>query len=447
MKIIRNAKATEIGCLGKQIVDTNKEYRTISYSMRVECDDGLLLYNNLTDELVLLNSEEQAVLENQDITSPVFNTLIEKWFFVPKEHSDVKLCNQLNSFMRMVTEVATNNVPITEYTVFTTTDCNARCFYCYENHQKVYMDDSTKKAMVSLIENKAKNGKNISIVWYGGEPLMDFNSLEQLTRDIQKICNDNKVEYHAGMITNGYYFDDSSISKIDKFCIETVQITLDGIKEVHERRRPVIGDKNSFDTILNNVIRLNRETKTKVRVRINVDKNNIESAYDLVKLFGGKNLQNIDLTLGMLKEFGCNHNCTACSKSIFLNKEFSAEFLRFRKYVGDLGFINAYNKMRPEYKVNACTMDSPDAYVVDPYGEVYKCISQIGQFEKSIGNIKTEFDENFHRNVNAFASKKCRKCLYFPICKGGCLNKEQNSDIQECEVWKYITESLIEMDV
>ena len=111
-----------------------------------------------------------------------------------------------------------------------------------------------------------------------------------------------------------------------------------------------------------------------------------------------------------------------------------------------LGFTHAVEKMSPEYKINSCTMDAPNAYVIDPYGWVYKCISLVGQKERSIGNVLTTFDENAHTKYSPFGSKQCIACKYFPVCKGGCLlNNSDGSN--ECNVWRFITRDLILRDV
>ena len=40
----------------------------------------------------------------------------------------------------------------------------------------------------------------------------------------------------------------------------------------------------------------------------------------------------------------------------------------------------------------------------------------------------------------------CEKCKYFPICKGGCLINNRG-DHKECNIWKFITESLLIADI
>lgn len=180
--------------------------------------------------------------------------------------------------------------------------------------------------------------------------------------------------------------------------------------------------------------------------RINVDKSNIGSTHELLLYCSENGLSDIDVNLGMMKVFGCDHFCNPCDTNLFRMSEFSTEFLRFRDLCEKLGFTNAVEKMSPEYKINSCTMDAPNAYVIDPYGWVYKCISLVGQMERSIGNVLTIFDENAHTKYSPFDSKRCVACKYFPVCKGGCLlNNSGRSN--ECNVWRFITRDLILRDV
>ena len=62
-----------------------------------------------------------------------FPELVAKWFFVPKAYNEVTLCRQMRTVAKMI---ASEQKAITNYTIFTTTDCNARCFYCFEKNAR-----------------------------------------------------------------------------------------------------------------------------------------------------------------------------------------------------------------------------------------------------------------------------------------------------------------------
>lgn len=77
-------------------------------------------------------------------------------------------------------------------------------------------------------------------------------------------------------------------------------------------------------------------TNVDVHLRINVDKSNIESAYELVQYCSSAGLDNIDINLGMMKAFGCDHSCGTATANLFTMKEFAEEFLNLETILKSL---------------------------------------------------------------------------------------------------------------
>ena len=108
------------------------------------------------------------------------------------------------------------------------------------------------------------------------------------------------------------------------------------------------------------------------------------------------------------------------------------------------GFENAVNKMYPKPKCNTCTLDAPNALVIAPDGQCYKCISQIGEQRFSIGKIDDKgIEYKEYKRYSPFQMKQCRECVYLPICKGGCLYNTCTGTYLSCDVWKYVTEKIV----
>jgi len=406
------------------------KYKFSKYNIYLDESRGLV-YNILTQAV--------AEFENHTLDINDVSELVDCGFIVPIDTEEIdKIRKEYEERSYISNEL--------HLIIATTLDCQFRCFYCYELHPKVYMTEDVKIAIIGIVKEYAASGKDISIVWYGGEPMLDFESICMFSKNFIEICHTYGVRYCASMISNGYLFSPESIALLDELQIKTVQITLDGIECVHEQRRPLIDGGSSFYRIIQNMKRISGKTSVEVHLRINVDKSNVRSAYELVQYCVSAGLNNIDVNLGMMKAFGCDHVCGTGNQNLFSMKEFSSEFLNFRDYIKEFGFEGTVKKMVPEYKINSCTMDAPNSYVIDPYGWVYKCIFQVGQKEGSIGNVMTGFDESAHTVYSPFLSKKCSKCKYFPICKGGCLLKNSGKS-SECNVWKYITEELIMREI
>ena len=126
--------------------------------------------------------------------------------------------------------------------------CNFACSYCFEQSEKsqsrkseqnVFMPDDVKQDLLSYIEKIAKMGKDIFITWYGGEPLLAKEVIFELSKRIIFITEENKVEYSAGMVTNGYLLSDDTgtVKNLKKNRIKFIHVTLDGPHEVHDSRQ------------------------------------------------------------------------------------------------------------------------------------------------------------------------------------------------------------------
>ena len=112
--------------LKKQKIKKGETYRPMYFVVEQPVDEGLLLYHTMTKALLLLTPEEAETYKTSPTALP---QLIEQWFLVPQSHDDRLLSRQIRDVARML-EKKTD--AITGYTIMTTTDCNARCFYCYE---------------------------------------------------------------------------------------------------------------------------------------------------------------------------------------------------------------------------------------------------------------------------------------------------------------------------
>ena len=153
--------------MGNQKVQAGANYRLMHFVVQAAVDDGLLLLHNMTKEMVLLSQEEQAVFEHCPTDLP---ELISHWFLVPEDHDDCKLSQQLSNVARIMEAPKPH---ITGYTIMTTSDCNARCFYCYELGQaRRPMTEQTAQQTADYII-KHSGGEEVSIEWFGGEPLFN----------------------------------------------------------------------------------------------------------------------------------------------------------------------------------------------------------------------------------------------------------------------------------
>ena len=121
MKTISTANESVLAIL-KRFKQSCETCRLMHYCVEQHVDDGVLLFNLLTREVVHLSKEEYTHITELDY-------LRDHWFLVPKDANEKEYTDLVKWVLTNKQKKSKN---ITGYTIFPTTDCNARCFYCFE---------------------------------------------------------------------------------------------------------------------------------------------------------------------------------------------------------------------------------------------------------------------------------------------------------------------------
>ncbi len=331
-----------------------------------------------------------------------------------------------------------------------TMSCNFACPYCYEDPKSGIMSEEIQDKIISLVEDFAKNGQKIKITWFGGEPLLAKNVIYRMSEKFIEICENNKVEYDANIITNGYLMDEATVLKLKEYRVTEVQITIDGLPATHNQKRRLKNNSGepTFDRIVENVM-LAKKHGIAPTVRINTDKQIQRELKELVELMIEKGLGE-DLYLGYLE--GNTDSCKGYAANCISYEEFAKTYLDYEKLLLSKNIKPGYPLLHHTY----CGADYLYSYVIEPSGNMYKCWNEVGIEKYSIGNIGT--CENYEQLIknpiqsctkfmtwSPFSFEKCRECSYLPICAGGCPYNGQRAGEPVCDRWKYVLEDYIKL--
>ena len=328
--------------------------------------------------------------------------------------------------------------------------CNFACPYCFEGTQKGMMSKSLQDKIISLVSEFAKNGQSINITWFGGEPLLARDTIYSMSEQLMEICQREKVEYEAGMITNGYLLDEETVQKLKECKVASIQITLDGLPETHNQKRKLRNNSGepTFDRILENTL-LAKNHGISTSIRINVDKETQGELAQLLELMIEKELSD-NLYLGHVQ------GNTDGSKEFFENCLSTEEFARVCSEYEHLLFSKKIQTDYPTPTRMGCGADYLYSYVIDADGDMYKCWNEIGNKKCSIGNIESleeisQLVQNPNQNYTKYLTwspfnfRKCRECKILPICMGGCQYNGREKGEPICENWKYELEEYIKL--
>ncbi len=84
-----------------------------------------------------------------------------------------------------------------DVTLLTTTRCNFRCIYCY---QEKYLDEMSTENFNKIIKYFYKNigdYDGLRFELFGGEPLLHVEKVKSLTENITTACKSNSVPFWA----------------------------------------------------------------------------------------------------------------------------------------------------------------------------------------------------------------------------------------------------------
>ena len=385
--------------LGDQAKKNGTEYRLTKHLLTVSCVDGLLLFHTLTKALILLKDDENINDYEED--------LIKYSFYVPLDFEEEKVADNVT---RLAKKLHDWNDLTTSFTIFTTTECNARCYYCYEmGSSRISMPDKVAYDVAEYIAKRCDR-KKVSLRWFGGEPLCNKRAIEIITQSLFK----KGIPYESQMISNGYYLDTETCKEAKgKWNLKKVQITLDGPKTVYQAIKSYANnDPEAYERVINNIENAIKN-KIHVNVRLNMDKLN---AKDLLKLVQELN-----------NRFGSNdffRVYVALLKPLTSQiEDFEDELEELDSYEKLLDMIDLYElgeivPLSDGFNVNICMADNDSSEVILPDGRIGKCEHRIDK--ELIGSIYSNlYDEEMIESWKEELpkSKECVGCSIYPLCR------------------------------
>lgn len=159
-----------------------------------------------------------------------------------------------------------NKLNITNITLFISNECNMSCQYCYQDHSNInIMTEKTAKNCIEYLVNNSE--EDVSVSLFGGEPFLQMDILEYVTKYASKIFNDIGRNIEFSLITNGTIFN-NRIEKFIRNSISSITISLDGPQEIHDESRKYISGEGSHSDIIKNIEQISRYREDGIEVAI-----------------------------------------------------------------------------------------------------------------------------------------------------------------------------------
>ena len=351
--------------------------------------------------------------------------------------------------------------------IMPTYDCNFRCPYCFEQHRlnkgrewlSQTMSDEMIEAIFSALKNYKSRGYDVDhCTFYGGEPLLEKNL--PVVRKIAEHCRELDLKMSA--ITNGYDLE-AYREFFEEFKFDMLQITVDGVGEINDRRRVHKDGGGTYERILANV-ELALELGIRVSLRVNIGLENIHGMKDLIddlkargfidkekeRVAEEKSLREADpkakTKRGIFSYyFKATTNDFKHEKNILREKDILDELIKYGltpeeafKRESQYSIVDRLNSLFqkenfasffPEY----CGAER-SMMVVDPFGKIFTCWDFVGKDDKAVGFADTKtgrflfgFNKAKWKTRTVDIMEKCRTCPYCFICRGGCASRAEHN--------------------
>ncbi len=310
--------------------------------------------------------------------------------------------------------------------------CNFNCSYCYQrayNHSGNLPGPEIIDAFFAYIEMEFK-GRNKYITLFGGEPLLPGPAYREVIEYFLNRAAGAKIP--LAVVTNGYYLEEY-LPLLTRASIREIQVTLDGPKEVHDRRRGPASGTGSFRRITAGIDAAFARG-IPINLRVVLDRENMKSLGDLARFAKAKGWSGNPLFKTQLGRNYELHTCAARENKLYdrlsLYEDIYAEIrrrpeiLEFHKPAFSISRFLFENGELPQPLFDSCPGTKTE-WAFDFTGSIYACTATVGKKGEELGSFSPVISHNTQkieewRERDIMGMEQCRTCALSLACGGGC---------------------------
>src|SRR4051812_25500765 len=131
-----------------------------------------------------------------------------------------------------------------------THDCNLGCGYCYTGakFRKRMPREIAEKGLDLAFAGARPGESKIALSYFGGEPTLELDLLLDIAREARARAERSGIKLVQTVTTNGTLLDEARIAALYEQGIY-IALSIDGVREAHDRNRPQMGGGSSFDAV------------------------------------------------------------------------------------------------------------------------------------------------------------------------------------------------------
>ncbi|MBN1776015.1 MAG: thioether cross-link-forming SCIFF peptide maturase [Clostridiales bacterium] len=336
-------------------------------------------------------------------------------------------------------------------------DCNMRCRYCfagtgdYGTHKRSMLSVETGKKAVDFLIAASGNRHHLDIDFFGGEPLLNWPVVVELTDYCEQASIKTGKDIRITITTNALLLDREKTDFINAHMKNCV-LSIDGRPEIHNKMRPGIGGKPTYEPISENIRKfiVSRENSDfayhEYYVRGTFTRHNLDFSEDVRHIADHLNARHISME-PVVSAPDTGYDIREEDIDIINNEyERLAEYIDAKKNcdrpVHFFHFRMDFEGGPCVYKrLKGCGVGS-EYVAVTPEGDIYPCHQFVGEEAFKMGNVHDMdriTDAKGHIQHGKFIEDildpdvrkmfferlmpdrpECKKCFARYHCGGGC---------------------------
>ena len=317
-------------------------------------------------------------------------------------------------------------------------DCNLRCKYCFADTGEYkgcrgLMSAETGKKAIDFVIKSSGNRKNIEIDYFGGEPLMNFGVVKEITEYAKEQGKLHDKNFRFTITTNGILLNDEIQEYINEN-MSNVVLSIDGTKETNDKVRCRVDGTGSYDTIVPKFQKL-AESRNQDRyyVRGTFTAYNPDFAKDVIHLadLGFKQTSVEPVVAPETEDYALTEEHIP---QVFAEYEKLAE--EYVKRWKEGNWFNFFHFM-VDLDQGPCAVkrlsgcgSGHEYLAIAANGDIYPCHQFVGDERFKMGTVEDgEINKDivkYFEDSNIYTKDKCRGCFAKFYCSGGCAANAYN---------------------
>ncbi|MGC9781267.1 MAG: radical SAM protein [Candidatus Heimdallarchaeota archaeon] len=306
-----------------------------------------------------------------------------------------------------------------------THNCNMACNYCYAGEKKRKdMKFDTGQKIVDFILNITPQDQIIEMNYFGGEPLLHFNLIKEITQYIRTKEHSLKHPVTISITTNGTLLTSEILEYFRKEKIN-VCISIDGDEKVHNINRCFKSGNGSFKEVVKK-LELAVDTLDYVQVNAVYGPETVNYLQETVAFLAERNVSAIHLNPNISADWKEDNFPTISGKfqqiaDYYINcfekgKEIAVNYIDNKIIIFLKGGYDKSDK---------CAMGEKE-WGFAPSGNIYPCERLIGNDEGTtfcLGNIYTGLNLEYQCSLietRDIVNIECKDCKLQKYCMNWC---------------------------